>query len=103
MFYAGMGAGFVITAMTVKLIFANSALPGYFIIAFPIFYCPCAFALYGGVVLVVRDPQLAFVMLMWSFWPVILSIAASYHGFHHPMSDERVLFMANYLLVFYYF
>jgi len=52
---------------------------------------------------VIHDPGFAFVMIMWSLWPILVSLAAKYHGMHLPMSDERVMFMSNYLLTFYYF
>lgn len=102
MFVVGLGSGLIICAMTVKLIFANSTLPGRFIIAFPMFYCPPAFALYGLAWVVIKDAEFAFIMITWSFWPVLVSIAARWHNFHLPMSSERAMFMANYLLVFYY-
>lgn len=71
--------------------------------AFPIFYCPPMFAFWGLLWVVVKDLEFAIVMLLWSFWPILLSATAKWTGFHLPMSDERAMFMANYMLVAYYF
>merc|ERR1719198_2601555 len=89
--------------MTVKLIFVNSSLPGRFIIGFPLLFVPVAFGLYGLAWMVIQDAELAFVVIMFSFWPILVAGAAKFHGFHLPMSDERAMYIANYLLLFYYF
>lgn len=98
-----VGPGIVIAAFTAKLIFATSAIPGRFIQFFPLCFCPLVWSF--NLILMNLVPQVTFMwtMMLWAFWPIPVALHCTYDGYHLPMSDERVVHLANKQLILYYF
>lgn len=97
-----IGPGLMITAWTVKLIFAHSYIPAYFCYMFPFLYCPFAWSIYNIICQVLPDWRL-YVGFVWlSFWPMLMAALGWWYGLHREMSVPRMMGVINNLLVIYY-